>query len=186
VRYVAVINRLAPGQGPTVPADVRLADAVGRQLDLSVSRIDEGGVIYSNDAWIPRRAAIPPSTSVSPYASGPAAGLAFAARSDASEVARGVKGSVHASDPVGPGTLLWAEAADPGWHATAAGDGLTRNSAFNWTNAFPMPKHESVGLHYRAGLLPRLLVWFEIGLWVLALVAWRRTRARRTRHPVTT
>jgi len=143
-------------------------------------------VIYSNDAWIPRRATIPASVSVSPYATGPAAGLAYAARSDAAAVAHGVIGSVHDSDPVGPGTLLWAEAADPGWHATAAGDDLTRNSAFNWTNAFPLPKHASVGLHYRAGLVPRLLVWFEMFLWVLAIVGWRRTRLRRSRRRITT
>jgi GT2 family glycosyltransferase len=186
VRYVAVINRLAPGQGPIVPADPKLADAVSRQLDLSVSRIDEGAVIYSNDAWIPRRATVPAITPLSPATSGPAAGLALAARSNASLVAHGVNGSVHGSDPVGPGTLLWAEAADPGWHATAGGKTLPRFSAFNWTNAFPLPAHESVGLRYRAGWLPRLLIWFEIVVWILALVAWRRTRTRRSRRSVTT
>jgi hypothetical protein len=186
VRYVAVINRLAPGQGPTVPADPKLADAVSRQLDLSVSRIDEGGVIYSNDAWIPRRASVPASTPLAPGASGPAAGLALAARSNPAVVAHGVNGPLNNSDPTGPGSLLWAEAADPGWHATAGGSGLSRSLAFNWTNAFALPAHESVGLHYHAGWLPRLLIWFEIVVWILALVAWRRTRMRRSRRPVTT
>jgi hypothetical protein len=181
VRYIAVVNRLAPGKGAVVPGDPRLADALTRQLDLTISRIDDGAVIYSNDAWMPRRAVVPADTPVTPVEPGPAAGLANAARSDAAIDAKGVNGSVHGSDPAGPGTLLWAESAAGGWHATAAGHDLAHSRAFNWTNAYALPVHASVALRYHAGNLPGVRVIVAVLAWLLALVIWRRTRARRNR-----
>jgi hypothetical protein len=178
VRYVAIIGRLAPGHGPRTPVDPALADALARQVDLTVSRLDDGGIVYANDAWIPRRAIVPAGTDVSAPAG---AGLAAAARSDASSVARGIRGSVHDSEEVPPGTVLWAEAADSGWHASGAGASLDRSVAFDWTNAFALPERASVGIHYRASLLTRLLVLLDVVVWIGALVAWRRTRPPRVR-----
>jgi hypothetical protein len=122
VRYVAIVGRLAPGHGPRTPVDPALDDALQRQLDLSISRLDDGGTIYANDAWVPRRAIVPAGTDVS---APEGAGLAAAARSDAASVARGIGGPVHDSRVVGPGTVLWAEAANGGWHASASGSALT-------------------------------------------------------------
>jgi hypothetical protein len=178
VRYIAMIGRLAPGHGPQTPVDPALADALQRQLDLSVSRLDDGGTIYSNDAWIPRRAIVPAGTDVSASDSG---GLAAAARSDAASVAQGINGSVHDSADVPPGTVLWAEAADDGWHASASGSALTRTDAYDWTNAFALPERASVGIHYRASVLVRLLVVLDVAGWIVALLAWQRTRSPRTR-----
>jgi len=179
VRYVAIVDRVAPGHGQTIPADQALSDALARQLDLSVSRIDDGAVVYANDAWIPRRAVVPAGTDVKAT---PGNGLEEAARSDAASVAHGVEGSVHHSDEAPAGTLLWAEAADSGWRAKAGGDGLTRSTAFDWTNAFALPERASVGIRYHASLATRLLVLLEIVLWVVAIVAWQRTRPVRRRR----
>jgi len=179
VRYVALIGRLAPGNGPRTPVDPALDDALKHQLDLSVSRVDDGGIIYANDAWIPRRAIVPADTDVSAPAG---AGLAAAARSDAASVARGISGSVHDSREVGPGTVLWAEASDGGWGASASGSSLTRSAAFDWTNAFELPERSSVGIRYHASVLTRLLVLLAVVLWVVALVAWHRTRPPRRRR----
>ncbi len=173
IRYVAVIGRLAPGHGPRTPVDPALDDALRHQLDLSVSRVDDGGIVYANDAWIPRRAIVPPGTDVSAPAG---AGLAAAARSDASAVAVGISGSVHSSREVRSGTVLWAEASDGGWRARASGSTLARSAAFDWTNAFELPERASVGIRYRASPVTRLLVGLDVVLWIVALVAWRRTR----------
>ena len=178
IRYVAMVSRLAPGHGPRTPVDPALDEALQRQLDLSVSRLDDGGTIYSNDAWIPRRGVVPAGTDVSAPAG---EGLAVAARSDAGTVAQGVSGSVHASDAVGPGTVLWAEAANEGWHARASGSSLTRSDAFDWTNAFALPERASVGIRFHASLLVRLLVLLDVVIWIVALVAWQRTRPPRAR-----
>jgi GT2 family glycosyltransferase len=178
VRYVALIGRLAPGHGPRMPVDPALDDALERQLDLSVSRIDDGGIIYANDAWIPRRAVVPTGTDVAAPAG---AGLAAAARSDAASEARGISGSVHDSREVPPGTVLWAEASDGGWRASASGSSLERSAAFDWTNAFELPERASVGIRYRTSLPTRLLVWLAVVVWVVALVAWYRTRPPRRR-----
>ena len=53
VRYIAVVNRGRRATGTIVPGDPRLTDELTRQLDLTVSRLDEGSIIYANDAWIP-------------------------------------------------------------------------------------------------------------------------------------
>jgi GT2 family glycosyltransferase len=178
IRYVAAIARLAPGRGPRTPTDPALDDALRRQLDLSVSRIDDGGIIYSNDAWIPRRAIVPADTDV---AAPDGAGLVAAARSNAGAEAEGISGPVSDSRPVGPGTVLWAEASDGDWQARASGSTLERSAAFDWTNAFELPQRASVGIEYRTSLLTRLLVVLNVVLWIVALVMWRRTRPPRRR-----
>jgi len=178
VRYVALVGRVAPGHGQQIPADQALGDALARQLDLSVSRIDDGAIVYANDAWIPRRAVVPAGTDVE---AAPGTGLREAARADAGSVAHGVGGSLHHSDEAPAGTVLWAEAADAGWHARAGGTALTRSEAFDWTNAFALPDNASVGINYRASLARRLLVVLELVLWIVAVVAWQRTRPVRRR-----
>jgi GT2 family glycosyltransferase len=183
VRYIAVVDRWAPGSGEVVPGDPRLAAQLTRQVDLTVSRIDEGSIIYANDAWIPRRAVVPAGTPVTaPLASGARGALAAAASSNTSDVARGVRGSVTDSDPTGPGTLLWAETAAGGWHASAGGHDLVHARAFDWTNAYVLPQRASVALRYHAGLLPGLRVIVAVLAWVLALAVWRRTRPRPNRR----
>ena len=184
VRYVAMIGRMGPGHGPKVPTDSKLTDALTRQVDLSVSRIDDGAIIYSNDAWIPRRAVVPAGTTVTVAPRWPSdrAGLDLAAQSDAASVSRGVGGPVHQSRPAGPGTLLWAEAAAAGWHASAGGHDLVHARAFDWTNAFALPERAPVGIHYRSGRLPGVLILLEIAVWCLAIFAWRRTRRRPARR----
>jgi hypothetical protein len=107
--------------------------------------------------------------------------LASAASRELAAVARGVVGPVGRSREVGPGTFLWAEAADSGWHASAAGHELAHSKAFEWTNAFALPERASVGLHFRSGALPGLLVALEILGWIVAVGGWYRTRGRRSR-----
>jgi hypothetical protein len=178
VRYVALVSRVAPGHGQKIPADPALGDALARQLDLSVSRIDDGAIVYANDAWIPRRAVVPTGTDVQ---AAPGTGLEKAARTDAGAVAEGVGGSLHHSDDAPTGTVLWAEAADAGWRARGGSDQLTRTAAFDWTNAFAHPELGSVGLRYRAPLTARLLILLEIVIWIAAVVVLQRTRPVRRR-----
>jgi hypothetical protein len=179
VRYVVVLNQTGSGHGAVVPIDPALAEAMTRQLDLSISRIDTGGTVYANDAWIPSRAVVPPGIDVRASRGN---ALAAAASSDIAGAARAVSGAVGHSRATGPGTLLWAEAANAGWHASASGKRLPRSTAFDWTNAFTLTDRAPVDLHYSAGALPGLLVELEIVAWIVAIVVWRRTRPRRSRR----
>jgi GT2 family glycosyltransferase len=178
IRYVVVLSQTGAGHGAVVPVDPALAEAMTRQVDLSISRIDDGGIVYANDAWYPSRAVVPAGTEVAAD-SGDA--LAGAASRDIAPVARGVSGEVHESKATGPGTLLWAEAADAGWKASANGKQLARSKAFDWTNAFALTDRAPVGLRFGAGALPGLLIELEIVAWIVALVVWRRTRTRTRR-----
>jgi hypothetical protein len=112
-------------------------------------------------------------------------GLETAERSDVAVGARGVGGRVGKSAPAGPGTLLWAEASDPGWHARVGGRDATHTAAFDWTNAFALPARASTDVHFDAGALPGVLVDLEVVAWLVAIVLWRRTRTRPSRRTPT-
>ena len=124
-----------------------LADALTRQLDLSVSRIDDGAIVYAERRVDPAPRGRSGRHATCPRA--PGAGLdGRGAQRRRRRCARGVGGPVR---PVrrrpGPGTLLWAEAANGGWHATRRRAATsTRTSAFDWTNAFALPAAR-VGRH---------------------------------------
>ena len=61
VRYIVFVRRAAPEQRTRSAATrPRSATRSRRQLDLTLSRVDDSGVVYDNDAWIPMRAVVPP------------------------------------------------------------------------------------------------------------------------------
>lgn len=173
VRYIAVVERAAPESGARAAADPRLETELASQLDLTVSRLEASAVVYENEAWIPRRALVAPETDV-PAGTGDPLGAAarFSARTEP------VTGPRSVSDPTGPGTILWSEAADGGWNADANGNALRRADAFGWTNAFSATENSSVAIAFDAGPR-RVLVWIELLAWVAVAVAWFRSRHRR-------
>jgi hypothetical protein len=129
--------------------------------------------VYENEAWFARAALVPPDAkNVAVDTDDPiAAGL----RSDPRGV-EGVDVSESDSATAGPGTLLWSEAANDSWHASADGSDPARRDAFGWTNAFDLSQRESVDLTFDGGLLKTLAMVFVIVAWIIAVVAWRRTR----------
>ena len=60
VRYIAFVGRAAPTSGTFGNDEMKLTDALARQLDLTLSRVDDAGLVYDNDAWIPMHALVPP------------------------------------------------------------------------------------------------------------------------------
>jgi hypothetical protein len=178
VRYIAFVERGAPGDGATGVPNPVLEDALTRQLDLELSRVDSSGVVYQNDAWIPARALVPPGAK-GVHADGTDP-RAASLRTEADGV-QGVVGSSGRTDPTGPGTLLWSEAANARWHASSNGRTAPRSDAFGWTNAFALDAHAPVSVHYDAGALPTLLHLLEVIAWILAALAWFVTRKRQTR-----
>ena len=175
VRYIAFVNRAGPDNGARGVPNPRLADALGRQLDLSLSRVTSSGVLYENDAWLPMHTFVPAGdTSVAYNANDPLTG---ALRSEPTGV-QGVAVSHGTTTPVGPGTLLWSEAADANWHASANGSSLARSDAFGWTNAFTVGSSAQVSVRYH-GTLPWLRTLFVLVVWIGAVALWIVTLRRR-------
>jgi GT2 family glycosyltransferase len=180
VRYIAFVRRAAPDSGPRGGDQTSVSDALARQLDLTMSRSDDNSIVYQNDAWVPSHALVPADKTDAMHLAGTDP-LAAALRSDATGV-RGVSAPNGKTSAVGPGTLLWSEAADSGWHASANGAPLPRRDAFGWTNAFTLDRNASVAVHYDGGFLHSFARVVEVGIWIVAVAAWVMTRRRRSRR----
>jgi len=176
VRYIALVARAAPSSGAAGRAEPGITDALGRQLDLTLSRVDTSGAVYDNDAWVPMHAIVPPAdASMQIDNSDPAAA---AVRSEPDGVP-GVAATAGTTDAAGPGTLLWSEAASSRWVATANGTGLDRRDAFGWTNAFALPTSARVHVRYAGRGLAPVERFAEIAIWIALVVVWFATRRRR-------
>jgi hypothetical protein len=176
VRYVVFLERAAPKSGPFGRDETAIADGLGRQLDLTLSRVDQFGVVYDNEAWMPMHALVPPDATGVHYAD-PNPQQA-AVRSEADGVV-GVNAPGGRTAPVGPGTLLWSEAADGGWKASSNGKAVTRQDAFGWTNAFALDGSAPVQVRYHGSALSSLLRGAAIVLWLAAVALWVMTARHR-------
>jgi hypothetical protein len=178
VRYVAIITRAGSGGGARGAPDPQLADALVRQLDLTLSRTDPSGIVYENSAWVPMHAIVGTGKQIAgANDNGDNGSLLIDNR-----VARGVAVTDGHTTPIGPGTLLWSEAANAGWTASATGTSAPRQDAFGATNAFTLGSHAPVSVHFHSSSawvlhFLELLGWLVV---VVAFVATRRFRKERT------
>ncbi len=132
--------------------------------------------MYDNDAWIPSRALVPPGNSgVQIDGTDP---QAAAVRSEPDGVV-GVPAQSGSTSPIGPGTLLWSEAANSHWVAHADGKTLARRDAFGWTNAFALEANAPVHVHFDGNKSVSALRFVEIAVWIAAVALWFVTRRRR-------
>jgi hypothetical protein len=176
VRYVAYVQREAPDAGAHGRRDPALAASLLAQLDLTVSRVEPGATVYENSAWLPARANVPPDVPVPDASEDP---LLAASRTQLNG-AQPVTGPRDGSDPTGPGTLVWAEAANSGWKAKVDGRDAPHLDAFGWTNGYTLTGKDSVALSFSGGA-QHFLVSLEIVLWIATAVLWWRTRAPSNR-----
>jgi len=171
VRYVAVVERAAPDSGRRAGLDARVAERLAAQLDLTVSRVERAAIVYENEHWTPRLTVVDPASVADAPAADP---LATATRVDLSG-GEAVHGPLSATRPAGPGTLLWAEAADDGWRAASGGSALARQDAFGWTNAFDLEARGRVDVSFDGGVN---LVYAQIVVWLAVVAVWWRARPR--------
>jgi GT2 family glycosyltransferase len=177
VRYIALPERRGSGSGPLVPGPAGIAPALGQQLDLSLLKSDPGVTLYENSAWVPARSVAPPGAALALHAPDPAA----AASSTDVVGARPISGQPSDGGAAGPGTVLWSQAYDGRWHASANGQSLRHVQPFDLVNGFVLPKRGPTAITYSGQWQRALAILVQVLLWAGFVVLWRRSRrgARR-------
>jgi hypothetical protein len=173
VRYVAVIDRAAPGAHRVDALPRGLTTTLGEQLDLSMRQAESGLTLYENAAWLPTRAI----TAALPAGGNPTAD-ALASNITARPLV--------ADRAPGSGTLFVSEAHDSRWRATQDGHALPNTTAFGWANAYPLRgAGGAVHVRFHGGsartiaLVLQLLLWLAL-LGFLLVAASRRRAAKAT------
>jgi GT2 family glycosyltransferase len=175
VRYVAVIDRAAPGASGTRTLPPGLSTTLAGQLDLSVRQAEPGLTLYENAAWIPAKAIV---SRPLPVGGSP---TEQALTSDLSTDAKPYTGGATA----GPGSLFVSEAHDSRWHASQSGHALPDVAAFGWANGYRLSASAPVRVHFAGGpqralaLLVQALAWLALGALLIAGPL-RRLRRRRS------
>ena len=175
IRYVVVQNQLAPsGDVDAVDGTVPVLDMLAQQLDLARVPVTDGITIYRNLAWAPSR-------SVLPAREGDRTTWTDAVADDLSGASPALvldDGAVDAKGTVAEaGDLLVASTADADWHARVDGVALRRTEAYGWANQFDATTTGSATLTYDTSLGHRAAAVGQVLLWLLAIVAWRRSRS---------
>jgi hypothetical protein len=171
VRYVAVIDRDAPGGHRVRALPAGLSTTLSEQLDLSMRQSESGLTLYENAAWLPTRAI----TSPLPVGGDPTAD-ALASNITARPLS--------ADRAPGSGTVFVSEAHDARWRATQGGHALANTSAFGWANAYPVRGARDAGpVHVRfdGGSARTIALVLQLLLW-LALIGALVDSARRRRR----
>ncbi len=180
VRYLAIPLRVGPDTGPRVLPEGGVRGALTIQTDLARLEAPTGLELYENTAWIPAAGVVPetlvdevPLDSDNPSIAALGANLA-----PVSPLARPTTGSPRA----GPGTVLWSEAFDDDWKATASGRTLEHVKPFGWENGYELPDRSSVSIRYDGQLQRFGEIAIQVGLWAIVAVVWWRVRRRPLRE----
>jgi hypothetical protein len=134
---------------------------------------DTGLVLYENAAWAATRATVDEDDADLPLDSRDPLRAALRTELDG---AGSVKGSLSDSSSTGPGTLLWSEAFDSDWEASASGQGLDHVEPFGFSNGYVLPERASVSITYEGQLRRYLALALQAVVWVGVAALWWRTR----------
>jgi hypothetical protein len=179
VRYVVVLDGLAPSAVGSLPASVSAPPPAGlrtdllEQVDLHVVPGEMGVQVYQNDQMMPvtaqRAAPLPPVRTWS-YP-GPTDIVGW-------KPVLGASTSPGASAAVPPGTVYAGYA--PAGSFTLVGDGraAVRRPAFGWAAQYPVSRGQATLSLSQFPYVP-LGVLLEVAAWVvLAAALWRRRRSQ--------
>jgi len=171
IRYVVLPTGQGQGGGAHASAPPGLRRTLDDQIDLARLRTSAGITLYENLAYAPLLSVVPDGTDVPRGSRDP--NLAALGTDLSAAVAVAVDGRAAQT-----GTLLWQEAHDSHWEA----DGVrvpVPSDAFGWTNGYAVTRPGAVSVHYTQQW--QRWVWLAgmFVIWVVVLVRWRSTRARR-------
>ncbi len=184
VRYIVLVDRVAPDATDSAPLDARIAGQLDIQLDLRLSRRVDGLAVYENDAWVSPRAFVDDETlgGTNDYLS-PAAAVEVATRTDLAERTTALRGRASDLSVPSAGTIHLAERFDPDWQVADNGAALDHAVSFGWANRFDSTSASTVSMRVERGVLDSLQRAAVVAVWlVLLLVAlWRPRGAPRLR-----
>lgn len=180
VRYLVVQTQLAPTDEDLETADglVPMLDTLAQQLDLERVPVSDGLTVYRNTSWAPSRSVLPPregDRTSWEQADGDDLRDAVAALVE-DEGAVGASGTVPTT-----GDLLVSSTFDDRWSTTVDGVALRHTETFGWANQFDATRDGDGQLSYSTPVVHHVLSIGQAVLWVLALLAWRRSRRVRRR-----
>ena len=178
VRYVSFLTRAGvrwrcPGRAEPAPRGCAgppaRSDAVARSI--------RPGVVYENDAWIPMHASVPTNAIGLPLDSNDPGSATL--RSDATGV-KGVDVTDGTTPPIGPGSLLWSEAANGGWKASAHGKHRAPARRVRLDERVHARRESAGPRALRRRFRGERLAWLlQVAAWIAVGVLWFVTRRRR-------
>ncbi len=183
IRYVVVVEALAPGPATSPPAgggagQADLLTALTHQNDLRVVPGQGGYAVFDNAAALPLRGE-GPSTALTAPATGAVGGPP--PLSPLTPVLPGPVGGTAFSGRVAPGTVVAALAPASGWRLVdSQGRALPASTVFGYAPRFTVASGGAVTLGERGSWAHGLEVSAEVLLWLAVAEVLRRER-RRTR-----
>ena len=175
VRYVVVVERLAPAPWSTteVPVPERLRDTLEAQLDLQRLDVPAGLTVYENLAALPLRAAVAEGVG------GPDVTLRDTARLDlsgATPVLPNREGPAEWTGDLEPGRVLHSEAASDRWRLEVGGDRAPSDEAFGWAHGFTVAAPGQANLSYQTPAIRYGAIALQALVWIVLARALLKAR----------
>lgn len=160
IRYVVLVERLAPAPFSTEGIEVGPAtvDGLGEQLDLRrIEGVNQSLLFFENASWISTRAVVAPADGLPPP-------------DQAEAVLRTTAGANRFTGPVEAGTdLHTATPRDQGWQLRIDGQSAARADGLGWENRFTLTTRGDGELRYRAPTTRRIALIAQLVGWVVVL-----------------
>ena len=179
IRYVVIVERVAPAiyDTPVHPVPRAITTTMATQLDLRRIDVDGALGVYENAAWSPVRAALPPELAEAGRDSGfpLLAGLDWTPAEPVLPRRHGYSrftGDVEDGD----GAIYFAAKASSRWSLEVDGEDAPRRTAFGWANSFTPEGSGAATLKYATAPLRYALVVLQALLWAGAVRTVRTAR----------
>lgn len=181
VRYVVLLDRLAPAPFSSAASALPVPDAVvegfGDQLDLQrLEGANSAVSVFVNTAWVPVRAA---------FVGGFDAGIDSVADLEASPLGRGApvlagRAASLAGPVPGGAEILVAQTPAPGWRLEVEGVRAARRDGLGWASVYVPADGGDAVLSYTAPRARQLTQMIQAAAPLVLLGGWMRRRLDRT------
>ena len=170
IKYVVVVNRFAPSSvtSEVLAPDLSFVRSIEEQADLSTLPISVAMTFFTNNAWVPTRAAFP--AGVLDLASDDQAALVQTDITAAKAVLNKVEGARSFEGKVTAGTDIHIGATpDPNWKFSVDGKTVGPKSSFGWASRYLVPSDGVATLEWETPPLRVALIVLQVALWIAVL-----------------
>lgn len=173
IRYVVVPEQVnpTPSRGPAHPLPERYVRALDNQLELSLVSINTSVRVYENTAWKPGLSLLPHMARGTDLTSALFRVEATPVLSRI-DVRNGGTAKLPAAGLVALGVPV-----DSGWKLTVDGKPAKPVTIDGWQQGFSVATPGTVHVEHETPTSRWIWLAVQLGLWIVAIVAWRRSRA---------